>query len=525
MTAKEQLKAKDEKIERLEKKNRELSDENAALKRDLEWLRKKVFGRTSEKNLPLDPDQLSLFDEGKGTSVEENAERAKDVQKAEEEITNAIRPEARPARKPLDTSSLPVEEHHIYPDGTTDAEGNLKDEYEEIATEETSRLERIPAKVFVVRIIRHKVIRKSDKAKNPEDRQILIAPLPIAPVFKCIAGASVLTDLIIGKFMYHLPFYRQIQIYRECGISISDSTIGGWFEAAIEKLKPLYDLLKQKILSSEYIQIDESVIPVLDDKKHKARRGYEWVVRDGITGDVIFYYDGGKRTARIAEELIGSYKGLVQSDGYIVYDRFEKKEKITLIGCWAHARRKFVEALKENRALATQAVNYIAKLYKVESETDEAGMSADERRERRRKESYPVILEFEKWMKETYKKVLPQSRLGKAIEYAFPILPRLSRYVNDGRVNIDNNLIENAIRPLAIGRKNYLFCGNDAAAYRAAIAYSLIGTCKAAGVDPRMWMEDVLRKIPYYERDGKDKTELLPGNWAKQVPNSPQKPQ
>ena len=118
-------------------------------------------------------------------------------------------------------------------------------------------------------------------------------------------------------------------------------------------------------------------------------------------------------------------------------------------------------------------------------------------------------------MQDAYLKVLPKSRTGKAIEYTFSLLPRLSRYVNEGRVNIDNNLIENAIRPLALGRKNYLFCGNDASAYRAAIVYSLIGTCKSAGVDPRVWMEDVLRKIPYYERDKKDMTELLPRNWAK----------
>lgn len=183
---------------------------------------------------------------------------------------------------------------------------------------------------------------------------------------------------------------------------------------------------------------------------------------------------------------------------------------ITLFGYWPHARRKFTEALDENKALATQALCHIGKLYKVESEADEAGLSIEERKEKRIRESYPVILEFER----AYLKVLPKSRTEKAIEYTFSLLPRLSRYVNDGRVNIDNNFIENAIRPLALGRKNYLFCGNDASAYRAAIVYSLIGTCKAAGIDPRVWKEDVLRKIPYYEKDKKDMTGLLPRNWA-----------
>lgn len=249
----------------------------------------------------------------------------------------------------------------------------------------------------------------------------------------------------------------------------------------MEKLKLLHNLLKKQILSSEYIQIDESVIPVIDNEKHKTRKGYEWCL----------------------------------CDGYDAYEQFERMKGITLFGCWAHARRKFTEALDENRAPATQALCHIGKLYKVESEADETGLSIEERKEKRIRESYPVIREFERWMQDAYLKVLPKSRTGKAIEYTFSLLPRLSRHVNDGRVNIDNNLIENAIRPLALGRKNYLFCGNDVSAYRAAIVYSLIGTCKSAGVGPGVWMEDVMRKIPYYERDKKDMTELLPRNWAK----------
>lgn len=145
-------------------------------------------------------------------------------------------------------------------------------------------------------------------------------------------------------------------------------------------------------------------------------------------------------------------------------------------------------------------------------------MSA-ESREQRLKISYPTLRDFEKWMEDTYTNVLPKSKLGAAIAYTYSLLPRLSRYVNDGRVNIDNNLIENAIRPLALGRKNYLFCGNDASAFRAAIVYSLISTCKAAGVEPREWMEDVLRKLPYCHRDGKDISELLPRTWAESATN------
>lgn len=497
-------------------KDAEISQKNAEIKKlsdTLLWLRRKVFGKMSEKNLPLDTDQLLLFEQEHLTD-EERARLDKEVEAAEQQMTKTITVKVKPSRRDLDTTGLPTEVIDIYPDGTTDENGKLKDEYVEIGTDESSRLEHIAAKTYIKKTVIHKVMLKSDNNnKTPEDRRIICARLPLAPVNRCMAGASVLTDIIIGKFMYHLPFYRQIQQYKESGITISDSTMGGWYEAAVEKLKLLYDILRQHILQSEYIQIDESVLPVIDSEKHKARKGYEWCVRDAIRGAVMFYYDRGSRGGKVAREILGAYKGAVQCDGYDAYDQFEKNDNITVYGCWAHARRKFVDALNENNRLATEALCFIRKIYKVESDANKAGLNADELKEQRLKISYPTIRLFETWMKETYLKVLPNSKMGDAIEYTYSLLPRLSRYVNDGRINIDNNLIENAIRPLALGRRNYLFCGNDASAYRAAIVYSLISTCKAVDVDPRTWMEDVLRKIPYYQRDQRDLAELLPFNW------------
>lgn len=530
MTAEEQLISALAEVERLRKavvgkdaeishkdallslKDAEISQKNAEIKKlgdTLLWLRRKVFGKMSEKNLPLDPDQLLLFEQEHLTD-EERARLDKEVEAAEQQMTKTITVKVKPSRRGLDTTGLPTEVIDIYPDGTTDENGKLKDEYVEIGTDESSRLEHIAAKTYIKKTVIHKVMLKSDSNnKTPEDRRIICARLPLAPVNRCMAGASVLADIIIGKFMYHLPFYRQIQQYKESGITISDSTMGGWYEAAVEKLKLLYDILRQHILQSEYIQIDESVLPVIDSEKHKARKGYEWCVRDAV----MFYYDRGSRGGKVAREILGAYKGAVQCDGYDAYDQFEKNDNITVYGCWAHARRKFVDALNENNRLATEALCFIRKIYKVESDANKAGLNADERKEQRLKISYPTIRLFETWMKETYLKVLPNSKMGDAVEYTYSLLPRLSRYVNDGRINIDNNLIENAIRPLALGRKNYLFCGNDASAYRAAIVYSLISTCKAADVDPRTWMEDVLRKIPYYQRDQRDLAELLPFNW------------
>ena len=181
-----------------------------------------------------------------------------------------------------------------------------------------------------------------------------------------------------------------------------------------------------------------------------------------------------------------------------------------LLGCWAHVRRKFVEALDEDKHHASEALVYIGKLYALEKEMSDASLSPHEVCLRRQKEAYPIIQAFEQWLLSVSTHVLPKSRIGKAISYTYVLLPRLSRYVNDGRYRMDNNGIENAIRPLAVGRKNYLFCGNHDAAIRAAIVYSFFGSCKAHGIDPRAWLEDVMRRLPTES----DIARLLPTHWT-----------
>lgn len=207
MLTEEQEKALLEELEQLRHDKAALISRVASLEQSLYWLRKKVFGRMSEKNLPLDPGQLLLFSKEEMSSME-TSRMEEEVRKSDEETTRTIKVRKKPTRKPLDTSSLAVEVVDLYPEGTMDGEGRLKDDFIEIGKEESSRLERVPAKVYILKTVRHKVISKSDMGKYPEERQILIHPLPPVPVSKCMAGASVLTDIIIGKFMYHLPFYR-----------------------------------------------------------------------------------------------------------------------------------------------------------------------------------------------------------------------------------------------------------------------------------------------------------------------------
>ena len=495
-------------IERLRNKVSSLEDQ-------LCWLRKKMFGKMSEKNLPLDPAVLSeptLFDEP--LSDEERAELDAAVKKDEDEVSNLIQVKGfeRKPRKAIDTAGLEVREEHIYP------EVENREDYTELDPEVTDTLVLVPAQIYVRRTVRHKLVLRSNlQIKNPERKAFELAPLPAMPLPKCMASESLLADIILQKFFYHMPFYRVIQKYRELGVRISDSTMNDWYAATCEKLKLLYDLLKREVLSRDYIQVDESTLPVIDNEKHRAVKGYMWCARAVEDNLVVFHYDMGSRSHETARKLLRGYRGTIQTDGYGAYDQFETDPHIQVLGCWAHARRKWSDALDEDRRTASEALSYINRLYHVENEAEEAGITGDALKERRQKEAYPVILQFEKWMYEAATRSSKNSRIGKAIGYTLPLLPRLSRYVNDGRFRIDNNLVENAVRPLALGRKNFLFCGNHDAAARAAIVYSLVDSCKALGIDPREWLENVLLRISENENNREALRELLPDKWAKQT--------
>ncbi len=497
---------KDRKIVEMDKTIESMRATIDSLQNMMAWFRKKMFGSMSEKNLPLDPSVLepTLFD--MSLSEDEQAALDAEVKRMEEQNAKTIEVKShkREVRKPVMRKDLPVEETHIYPEGI-----NL-DEYTEIGVETTDRIAIRPAVMYIDRTVRHKFVLKSSlQIEEPEKQTFIIAPLPEMIIPKGMASESLLADILIDKYVYHLPFYRVIQKYKELGVLLSDSTIGDWFNAVCSKLRPLYDKLRERIMSSDYIQVDESTLPVIDNEKHRAVKGYIWAVRDAVCGDVYFHYDMGSRGGDTARNLIGGYRGTIQTDGYEVYEAYEGAPGKRMIGCWAHARRKFVEALDEDKKHASEALVYIGKLYGIEKEMLEAGLDHDAIRKRRQEESYKIIQEFENWMNSVSGRFTPKSRMGKALVYTYTLLPRLSRYVLDGRYNIDNNGVENAIRPLAIGRKNYLFCGNHDAAVRAAIVYSLFSSCKAHDVDVRSWLEDTLRRIP----TEKEIDQLLPCNW------------
>jgi len=507
------IKEKDNKIRHLDEKVRNFEDKVKQLTDQLSWYRRKFWKPSSEKYIPQDPSQRRIDFDGLDILPEE--EEA--IKEAEKEIisyerSKPEREKRQPVRLPL-PADLRREIEVIEPEG-------IDENWIRIGEEVTEVLEHKPGELYVRRIVRPKyALRKGLQQLQEENEEsgqknMKIAALPLLPLPRSNAGASLLAEMLMGKYVYHLPFHRSIAMFKLVGMSIPASTVNGWFNGSSDLLRALYYRLRDIILATDYIQVDESTVPVINDEKHQAVKSYLWVVRSVMDGLMFFHYDEGSRAQKVVIELLRNYQGAVQTDGYAAYSIYENKKGVLLLGCWAHARRKFTDAMKEDESGAKYALEQIGMIYKVEAMATEQGMDFEQRAALRKKLSYPILCAFEKWIVNYYPKALPKGRMHKALTYTYSLFQRLSRYHLDGRYQIDNNLVENDIRPLALGRKNFLFCGSHDAAENAAIMYSLLGCCKACDVNPREWLTDVLTRIPAYNNDyGKDLAELLPHKW------------
>jgi len=499
------LQQKDNLIEQKESLIKKLTDQ-------LAWLRRKFWKPQSEKYIPQDPNQRKIDFEGLDILPEEE----ESIKEAEKEIVSYERSKPEKAKKHPVRLPLPDflrrEEEIIEPEG-------IDQNWVRIGEEITEVLEHKPGELYVRRIVRPKYALKKKLQQEAENNQeavetIKTAASPLMPLPRSNAGPSLLAELLMGKYMYHQPFHRQLSMFKLTGISIPASTVSNWFMGSCDLLRALYFRLKEIVLASDYIQVDESTVPVINDEKQRAVKAYLWAVRSVMEKLVFFHYDKGSRTQKVVVELLGDYQGAVQTDGYEAYSIYEHKKGVLLLGCWAHARRKFTEALKEDKAGAEYALDQIGMLYRVEVMATDENMTHEQRAELRKRLAYPILCAFEKWIISYFPKVMAKGRMGKALSYTYSLFHRLSRYHLDGRYQMDNNLVENAIRPLALGRKNYLFCGNHDAAQNAAIMYSLLGCCKTNDVNPREWLTDVLTHIPRYNNDySLDLADLLPHNW------------
>jgi transposase len=482
----------------LEVKNRHLKSENQYLQFRIDQLNRLIYGAKRERFVSNETHgQISLPFE-----VEE-----KPIKEQEKETITYTREKKgrknHPGRIPL-PDHLPVEEIVLEPEEDTTG-------MKCIGREVTDQLELVPAKLFIKRFIRPKYIK-------PEDEETLthtgvIAPLPDFPIEKGIAGPGLLAQIMVDKYVDHLPIYRQVQRFARENVRIPANTINGWQDSISGLLWPLFEKQKQLVLGQGYLQVDETPIRVLDkDIKGKCHQGYYWVYNSPIQNAVLYDYRKGRGRAG-PKEMLEGFRGYLQSDGYSVYDWFGKKKVITLVNCWAHARRYFEKAQDYNREASGYVLTEIQKLYRIERFSRNAGHSPEDRKALRLEHALPILNSLGKWMAEEFKHTLPKSPMGEALQYTIPRWDNLLAYLYDGHLEIDNNLVENAIRPNALGRKNYLFAGSHEGAQRAAMFYSFFGTCKRNNINPFEWLRDVLERIPTHKANRLD--ELLPQNWEK----------
>lgn len=317
----------------------------------------------------------------------------------------------------------------------------------------------------------------------------------------------------MSKYVDHLPFYRQRQIFKRQDLKLGDSTLSGWFNAATRLLEPLYDCLQMNILQSNYLQADESPIGVQDSHKvGSLHTGYHWVYHAPIEGLVLFKYDKS-RSQKAPQNFLEDFSGTLQTDGYKVYQNLQLTGELKRLSCMAHARRYFEKALDNDKTRASYVLEQIQVLYALERKIKERKTDAQLTQRYRKRYAKPILKQLHLWMQKEYPKVLPKSSIAKAIAYSLRLWTQLADYTEDGNYQIDNNSIENTIRPLALGRKNYLFAGSHKAAQKTAMMYSFFATCKINQVEPYAWLNDVLNRISEHKANKLE--ELLPQNWKK----------
>ena len=480
--------------------------EIAKLRFQLARFKRNQFGRSSEKN-ERTVEQLELAIE---TLEEDNAQRLAAIPAVAEAIETAAERSAKPARRPL-PEHLPREEI-VHPGACTCPQcgGALH----KIGVDVTETLDYVPGRFKVVRHVREAFACRACET-------VVQTPAPHHTIARGRAGPGLLAHIVVSKFDDHLPLYRQAEIYARDGISLETSTLSGWVGATAAALAPLVEALRHDVMGSDVLHGDDTPVPVLAPGAGKTKTGRLWTyVRDERTygGErppaAMFFYSPDRKGERPVAHL-KDFSGVLHADGYAGFNGLYQGGRIVEAACWAHVRRKFFDVHAANGSeIAKEALDRIGALYGVELSI--SGLTSDERRRQRQVQSRPIAEALKSWAQEITPKLSARSELTAAFRYMLARWLALTRCFDDGRLSLDNNPAERALRGVAIGRKNYLFAGSDHGGERAAAMYSLIETAKLNGLDPEAYLRDVLARIA--DHSIKRITELLPWNWQPAQP-------
>jgi len=495
------IKTKDNKILILEDNLKNQENWVEALKEEIRLLRIKRFGSSTEK---YKSGQLEfVFDE-----IETIIEDESIIKADEDEIQVPAHTRKKVGRKKL-PADLPREEK-IYDlnddEKFCDIDGTA---LVKIGEDISEQLKIIPAKIVVVKHVRFKYACPNCK------QTIKTAKYPNQPIPKSIASPELLAHVAVSKYQDALPLYRQEKIFKRIGVDIPRATLASWMIKGSQLFIPLINLFKDKLTDSKLIHMDETPIQVLKEKdKPPSSKSYMWVQASGKHDHPIVLYEySSSRSQQVAKDLLEDYTGLLQTDGYAGYNAIAKKDGIILLGCFAHARRKFMDIVKVSKnksGKANVALSYIQKLYRIEKLAKDK--TPNEILQIRQEQSKPIIDSFKKWLDDSIDKVPPSLSIGKAIAYTLNQWPQLIGFIDNGYAAIDNNKAENAIRPFVIGRKNWLFANSVNGANASARLYSIIETAKANNIEPYEYLKVIFTKLPN-AKTVEDIEALLPWNF------------
>jgi transposase len=473
-------------------------------------LRHERFGQSSERGAVLEQLELRLADMEEDASEAEAAAQMAAAAAASQKIEVQAFHRRRPARRPL-SDNLP-RERVVYPSPAACpcCGGKLHKLGEDV----TETLELVPRQWKVIQHVREKYSCRSCEA-------ITQPPAPSHPIPRGRAGPGLLAHILFAKYGLHLPLNRQSDVYAREGIDLDVSTLADWVGAAAATLMPLVETIRTHVFAAERIHADDTTVPVL--AKGKTRTGRLWTyVRDdrpfaGPDPPAAAFFYSRDRGGEHPECHLASYAGLMQADAYAGFNRLYEAERkpgpIVEAGCWAHARRKFFDLARLNKApIAIEAVERIDALFAIEREIN--GLTPAQRVAVRNERSRPLVAELETWLRQRRARLSGKSEIGKAVDYSLKRWTAFTRFLDDGRLCMSNNAAEREIRPVAVGRKNWTFAGSDEGGRRAAAIYTLIQTAKLNDVDPQAWLADVLARLP--DHPAKRITELLPWNWMRE---------